>query len=48
MNITIIGGSGFVGSRLTTRLLAAGHTVKIAAKRPSQGYCHKPCCRASG
>ena len=36
MNITIIGGSGFVGSRLTTRLLAAGHTVKIADKRPSQ------------
>lgn len=36
MNITIIGGSGFVGSRLTTRLLACGHTVKIADKRPSQ------------
>lgn len=36
MNITIIGGSGFVGSRLTTRLLAAGHAVKIADKRPSQ------------
>ncbi len=36
MNITIIGGSGFVGSRLTTRLLACGHTVKIADRRPSQ------------
>ena len=36
MNITIIGGSGFVGSRLTTRLLACGHRVKIADKRPSQ------------
>lgn len=36
MQITIIGGSGFVGSRLTTRLLACGHTVKIADKRPSQ------------
>ena len=36
MQITIIGGSGFVGSRLTTRLLAVGHTVKIADKRPSQ------------
>lgn len=36
MHITIIGGSGFVGSRLTTRLLASGHTVKIADKRPSQ------------
>ena len=38
MNITIIGGSGFVGSRLITRLLEAGHTVKIADKRPSQVY----------
>ena len=36
MNITIIGGSGFVGSRLATRLLACGHTVKIADRRPSQ------------
>ena len=36
MNITIIGGSGFVGSRLTTRLLACGHRVKIADRRPSQ------------
>lgn len=36
MNITIIGGSGFVGSRLTTRLSEAGHTVKIVDKRPSQ------------
>lgn len=36
MHITIIGGAGFVGSRLTTRLLDSGHTVKIADKRPSQ------------
>jgi nucleoside-diphosphate-sugar epimerase len=38
MNITIIGGSGFVGTRLTKRLLAAGHTVKIADKRRSVTY----------
>ncbi len=36
MNITIIGGSGFVGSRLATRLVASGHTVRIADKRSSQ------------
>ena len=38
MTITIIGGSGFVGTRLTKRLLEAGHTVKIADKRKSVTY----------
>lgn len=38
MQITIIGGAGFVGTRLTKRLLAAGHTVKIADKRKSVTY----------
>jgi nucleoside-diphosphate-sugar epimerase len=38
MTITIIGGSGFVGIRLTTRLLAAGHTVTIADKNDSTKY----------
>ena len=38
MQITIIGGSGFVGTRLTKRLLEAGHTVKIADKRKSVTY----------
>lgn len=38
MIITIIGGSGFVGTRLTKRLLEAGHTVKIADKRKSVTY----------
>jgi len=33
MTITIIGGSGFVGTRLTKRLLEAGYTVKIADKK---------------
>jgi nucleoside-diphosphate-sugar epimerase len=38
MHITIIGGSGFVGTRLTTRLLAAGHAVTIADKNDSKKY----------
>ena len=38
MNITIIGGSGFVGTRLVDRLLKSGHTVKIADKRMSHKY----------
>jgi nucleoside-diphosphate-sugar epimerase len=40
MTITIIGGSGFVGTRLTARLLAAGHNVKIADRDDSQKYPH--------
>jgi len=40
MNITIIGGSGFLGTRLTTRLLAAGHSVRIADKNDSRKYPH--------
>jgi nucleoside-diphosphate-sugar epimerase len=38
MNITIIGGSGFIGTRLAARLLNAGHTVKIADKNDSKKY----------
>lgn len=38
MTITVIGGSGFVGTRLVKRLLASGHTVKIADKRKSAAY----------
>ena len=38
MNITIIGGSGFVGTRLTKRLLESGHIVKIADKQDSKKY----------
>lgn len=38
MQITIIGGSGFVGTRLTKRLIAVGHDVKIADKRRSVTY----------
>jgi nucleoside-diphosphate-sugar epimerase len=40
MIITIIGGSGFVGTRLITRLLAAGHNVKILDKNDSRTYPH--------
>jgi nucleoside-diphosphate-sugar epimerase len=39
-NIIIIGGSGFVGTRLTTRLIAAGHTVTIVDKNNSKKYPH--------
>jgi nucleoside-diphosphate-sugar epimerase len=38
LNITIIGGSGFVGTRLTTRLLATGLSVRIADKNDSRKY----------
>jgi nucleoside-diphosphate-sugar epimerase len=39
-HITIIGGSGFVGTRLTARLLNAGYTVKIADKNDCKKYPH--------
>lgn len=38
MTITIIGGSGFLGTRLAKRLLDAGHDVRIADKRRSAAY----------
>ena len=38
MTVTIIGGSGFVGTRLVKRLLDSGYTVKIADKRKSVTY----------
>jgi nucleoside-diphosphate-sugar epimerase len=38
MRITLIGGSGFVGTRLVTRLLVARHTVQIADKNNSRAY----------
>jgi len=38
MTIAIIGGSGFIGTRLTRRLLAAGHAVKILDKQDSKYY----------
>jgi nucleoside-diphosphate-sugar epimerase len=40
MIITLIGGSGFVGNRLTTRLLAAGYNIKIPDKNNSYKYPH--------
>ena len=38
MKITVVGGSGFVGTRLVKRLLDAGHDVRIADKRKSHAY----------
>ena len=38
MKITIIGGSGFVGTRLVKRLLESGYNVTIADKRKSVAY----------
>ena len=38
MIVTIIGGSGFVGTRLVKRLLDTSYTVKIADKRKSVAY----------
>jgi len=38
MNISIIGGSGFIGTRLATRLLNACHTIKIIDKKDSHNY----------
>jgi Nucleoside-diphosphate-sugar epimerases len=38
MQISVIGGSGFVGTRLVTRLLSSGLSVKIVDKKLSQKY----------
>ena len=38
MTITLIGGSGFVGTRLAERLVSQGHTVRIADKRKSRAF----------
>ena len=38
MKITILGGSGFLGTRLVKRLLDAGYDVKIADKRKSHAF----------
>jgi nucleoside-diphosphate-sugar epimerase len=38
MNIALIGGSGFVGTRLCKRLLDAGHEVRILDKNDSISY----------
>jgi nucleoside-diphosphate-sugar epimerase len=36
--IAVIGGSGFIGSRLVPRLLQAGHTVRIADLQPPDSH----------
>ena len=34
MKLTIIGATGNVGSRILSRALAAGHNVRVVARRP--------------
>jgi GlcNAc-P-P-Und epimerase len=38
MNIVVLGGSGFIGSRLVGELAGAGHSVRIFDKRPSAAH----------
>lgn len=38
MKVDVIGGSGFIGTRLTNRLLAAGHDVRIIDKVSSFSF----------
>jgi GlcNAc-P-P-Und epimerase len=38
MVISVIGGSGFIGSRLVKRLMASGHTVRIVDKNESKAF----------
>jgi len=40
MKISVIGGSGFIGTRLVTRLLASGYVVRIVDKNNSYKYPH--------
>jgi len=40
MRIDLIGGSGFIGTRLCRRLTAAGHDVRILDKAVSKAYPH--------
>lgn len=38
MQVDVIGGSGFIGTRLVSRLLAAGHDVRIFDRKPSYSF----------
>lgn len=38
MNITITGGTGFIGRRLVPRLLAAGHRVHLLVRQAKTGF----------
>ena len=37
MNITVTGGTGFIGKRLADRLLAGGHSVHVIGRKPRTG-----------
>ncbi len=38
MNVLVTGATGFIGSHLTRRLEAAGHTVLVVSRRPGARY----------
>jgi len=37
LNVCVLGGTGFVGTELVTRLVRAGHNVRVAARRHASG-----------
>lgn len=38
MRICVFGGTGFIGGRLVSQLLDAGHRVRLAARHPSESH----------
>ena len=35
--VTVFGGTGFLGLRIVSALLSAGHEVRVAARHPERG-----------
>jgi NADH dehydrogenase len=40
--VSLIGGTGFVGSHIVERLLAAGHKPRLLVRPGSEGHVHRP------